>query len=267
MNQTLTSVDGSLEALLGQVAEEYTARLQRGETPDIEEYTRRHPQLADVLRQVLPALQVMGAAEGDGDAPSAGRQLGDFRLMREVGRGGMGIVYEAEQISLGRRVALKVLPLAGTLDPRRLQRFQNEARAAACLHHNHIAPVYFVGSERGVHFYAMQLIEGQTLEALIRDMQPPAGPPKSAVEGVASAERVTVPTRRHLPRKRSRLKARCRERSSHPAGLKQAKPIFARWRNWGCRRPRRWSTPTRRAWSIAMSSRATSWWTARVPCG
>ena len=75
--------------------------------------------------------------------------LGDFRLIREVGRGGMGIVYEAEQVSLGRQVALKVLPFAATMDPRQLQRFQNEARAAASLEHPHIVPVYGVGCERG----------------------------------------------------------------------------------------------------------------------
>jgi serine/threonine protein kinase/Tfp pilus assembly protein PilF len=93
--------------------------------------------------------------------------LGDFRLLREVGRGGMGIVYEAMQISLGRRVALKVLPFAATMDPRHLQRFQNEARAAASLHHTNIVPVYYVGCERGVHFYAMQFIDGQSLAAFL----------------------------------------------------------------------------------------------------
>src|SRR5262245_42921719 len=74
--------------------------------------------------------------------------LGDFRLVREIGRGGMGIVYEAEQISLKRRVALKVLPFAAVLDNRQLQRFKTEAMAAARLHHQHIVPVYQVGCER-----------------------------------------------------------------------------------------------------------------------
>src|SRR5262249_3060674 len=89
------------------------------------------------------------------------------RILREVGRGGMGIVYEAEQLSLRRRVALKVLPFAAALDARHLQRFKNEAQAAACLHHSNIVPVYAVGSERGVHYYAMQLIDGHSLAALI----------------------------------------------------------------------------------------------------
>src|SRR5262249_6071443 len=97
--------------------------------------------------------------------------LGDFRLVREIGRGGMGVVYEAVQLSLGRRVALKVLPFAAALDARQLRRFKNEAQAAAHLHHPHIVPVYAVGSERGVHYYAMQFIDGQTLSAQIQELR------------------------------------------------------------------------------------------------
>jgi serine/threonine protein kinase len=108
--------------------------------------------------------------------------LGDFRILREVGRGGMGVVYEAVQISLGRPVALKVLPFAAALDARQLQRFKNEAQAAAQLHHTNIVPVYAVGCERGVHFYAMQLIDGQTLAAVIADLR------QRAHEGEAPAD-------------------------------------------------------------------------------
>src|SRR5262249_36763553 len=97
-------------------------------------------------------------------------QLGDYRIVRELGRGGMGVVYEAEQLSLGRRVALKVLPFAATMSPRQLQRFHNEARAAASRHHEHIVPVYAGGVERGVHYYAMQLIDGQSLAEVIRGL-------------------------------------------------------------------------------------------------
>ena len=97
-----------------------------------------------------------------------GKRLGEFDVVRELGRGGMGVVYEAVQTSLNRRVALKVLPLAATLDPRQLQRFRNEARAAASLHHEHIVPVYGVGSDRGVHYYAMQLVDGRPLADLVR---------------------------------------------------------------------------------------------------
>jgi WD40 repeat protein/serine/threonine protein kinase len=93
--------------------------------------------------------------------------LGDFRIVRQVARGGMGVVYEAQQISLGRRVALKVLSFAGLLDPRRMQRFQNEVRAAASLEHPHIVPVYAVGSDRGVYYYAMRFIDGPNLADFI----------------------------------------------------------------------------------------------------
>ena len=111
------------------------------------------------------------AGSGVTDPGYSTEPLGDYRLIREVGRGGMGIVYEAEQISLGRRVALKVLPYAATMDPKQLQRFKNEAQAAAQLHHTNIVPVYAVGCERGVHFYAMQLIEGQNLAVLVDEMR------------------------------------------------------------------------------------------------
>jgi WD40 repeat protein len=97
----------------------------------------------------------------------------------------MGVVYEAEQISLNRRVALKVLPFAATMDPRHLQRFHNEARAAASLEHPHIVPVYGVGCERGVHYYAMKFIDGQSLAELIAAQRPApvsgARPPRDAL--------------------------------------------------------------------------------------
>jgi serine/threonine protein kinase len=184
MSEAWLKAQPSLEALVGEVADEFLRRQQQGERPDIEEYAARYPQAAEVLRKVLASLRILDlSGRGSGGSAAGGDELlagtlGDFRLMREVGRGGMGIVYEAEQISLGRRVALKVLPLAATLDPRHLQRFQNEARAAACLHHAHIVPVHAVGCERGVHYYAMQFIDGLTLAQLLAPQvaRPPALP-------------------------------------------------------------------------------------------
>jgi serine/threonine protein kinase/tetratricopeptide (TPR) repeat protein len=102
--------------------------------------------------------------------------LGEYRIVREIGRGGMGVVYEAEQLSLGRRVALKVLPSAASLDPRQRQRFQVEAQAAALLHHEHIVPVFGIGFDQGFHYYAMQLIDGRPLTRIIQDF---AGRPAS----------------------------------------------------------------------------------------
>jgi WD40 repeat protein/serine/threonine protein kinase len=176
------SQDQAVESLLGRIAGEFTDRLQRGENPSIEEYAGQYPQIAELLRQVLPSLQVIDSVspsdpvQANGSVPGC---LGDFRIIREVGRGGMGVVYQAEQVSLNRRVALKVLPFAATMDPRQLQRFQNEARAAASLEHPHIVPVHGVGCERGVHFYAMKFIEGRTLAELIAELPRTSGPPPS----------------------------------------------------------------------------------------
>jgi serine/threonine protein kinase len=118
--------------------------------------------LAEPLRRVLASSSSPGRATPAVELPP-GTVLGNYHIRREIGRGGMGIVYEAEQRSLGRRVALKVLPRAATLDPMQLRRFQQEAQAAAQLQHTHIVPVYEVGSGDGLQFYAMQLIDGRSL--------------------------------------------------------------------------------------------------------
>ncbi len=178
MNDTTTTHGAAAETLMGDVAEEFIGQLNRGEHPDIEEYAVRYPQIASTIRQVFTALEFVRGAASDSDL-TKGRSgteasvtgtLGDYRIIREVGRGGMGVVYEAEQVSLGRRVALKVLPFAAVLDAKQLQRFKNEAQAAAQLHHTNIVPVHSVGCERGVHYYAMQFIEGSTLADVIHEL-------------------------------------------------------------------------------------------------
>jgi tetratricopeptide (TPR) repeat protein/serine/threonine protein kinase len=182
MTDTSLREEISLESLVAQVVDEFLERRRRGEQPAIDEYTSRYPQAAEVLRKVLASLQLLGLSSSVGlavpaalsDGPVAGA-LGDFRILREIGRGGMGVVYEAEQISLGRRVALKVLPFAAALDPKQLQRFKNESHAAAQLHHTNIVPVFGVGCERGVHYYAMQFIDGHTLAAFIRELRHEVG--------------------------------------------------------------------------------------------
>jgi serine/threonine protein kinase/Flp pilus assembly protein TadD len=160
------------------VLEGYLAELERDVLPHPDELLARHPDLAEPLRAYLASLDFLHRAAASlhgpsrpdsppADDPDAPGRLGDFRILRELGRGGMGVVYEAEQISLARRVALKVLPFAATMDSRQLQRFQNEARAAASLEHPHIVPVYGVGCERSVHYYAMKFIDGQSLAEII----------------------------------------------------------------------------------------------------
>jgi serine/threonine protein kinase/Tfp pilus assembly protein PilF len=121
----------------------------------------------DLLHRVWPDFARSDAAH---KSPAL-KTLGDFRILRELGRGGMGTVFEAEQVSMGRHVALKVLPFAALLHEKSLRRFQNEVRAAASLDHPHIVSVYSIGEERGVHFYAMQLIRGRTLAELIDELR------------------------------------------------------------------------------------------------
>jgi serine/threonine protein kinase len=176
------------EERLNDVLLGYVEARQAGRAPDRDEFLAAHPDLHTELEEFFAGHDEMerlaapfraAARSEPGDAAEIG-QLGDFRLLREVGRGGMGVVYEAEQISLRRRVALKVLPFAAALDPRQLQRFKNEALAAAHLRHENIVPVHAVGCERGVHFYAMQFIDGQSLAALIAQLRatmtaPPSG--------------------------------------------------------------------------------------------
>ncbi|MEM6329772.1 MAG: serine/threonine-protein kinase, partial [Planctomycetota bacterium] len=102
-------------------------------------------------------------------------QLGDLRLVREVGRGGMGVVYEAVQQSLGRRVAVKVLPQRTLFDTQRLERFRREARTAAALQHPHIVPIYGVGEQDGIHYLTMQLIDGAGLDEVAKLVGDSAG--------------------------------------------------------------------------------------------
>src|SRR5271166_5172092 len=167
----MKSATTSITSEVAQIADEYLGELARGEAPDIADYVKRYPQVASVLPEVLPALRMMhelAPALKFADARPVGLDvLDDYRIIGEIGRGGMGVVYEAEQLSLSRRVALKVLSGAAALDPRQRQRFMHEAQSAARLHHQNIVPVYGVGCERGVHYYAMQFIDGQTLGALI----------------------------------------------------------------------------------------------------
>jgi len=170
------------EVRLVEVLDAYMAAAQEGRAPARDELLAEHPELAEDLESCLASLEFIrqasltatplladskAAERSEGD-PGIG-DLGDFRLVAEVGRGGMGVVYEAVQRSLNRRVALKVLPFAAAMDPTQLRRFQTEALAAAQLHHTHIVPVYSVGCERGVHYYAMQFIEGQTLAQAIAE--------------------------------------------------------------------------------------------------
>src|SRR5262249_10493024 len=163
--------------------EEFVERHRRGEHPPLSEYTQRHPELAPDIRALFPALvqieKLKPATEATGSVASAVEsggssrleRLGDYRILREVGRGGMGVVYEAEQESLGRHVALKVLPASALLNPTYPERFRREAKAAARLHHTNIVPVFGTGECDGVPFYAMQFIHGEGLDRVLADVR------------------------------------------------------------------------------------------------
>jgi serine/threonine protein kinase len=165
------------------LAEDYLERRRRGERPSPSEYADRYPEWAERINAMFPALALMeqlkpdfdeetGAGAARGQRAAAGvEQLGDYRIIREIGHGGMGVVYEAEQISLGRRVALKVLPRQVSHDPKMLARFAREARAAAQLHHTNIVPVFEVGKDGDVSYYAMQFIQGQGLDLVINELR------------------------------------------------------------------------------------------------
>lgn len=205
-----------------QAVQEYLQQLEAGKRPNRQEFLRRYADVVQPLSECLDGLDLVHRSSGreraviqsvtapaePADALFA-TPLGDFKLTREIGRGGMGVVYEAVQLSLGRRVALKVLPFAATLDARQLQRFHNEAQAAAQLHHTNIVPVYFVGCERGVHFYAMQLIDGQSLAVVIAEMRRQLGrevqedrSESSPRPGTATRELPRESPRRESPKRR-----------------------------------------------------------------
>jgi WD40 repeat protein/serine/threonine protein kinase len=188
---------------LGKIADEFVEAFRQGKRPSVEEFARRYPERADEIRDMLPALVLMEEAKSADDSSSQRRRakaalateerrklerLGDYRILREVGRGGMGIVYEAEQVSLGRRVGLKVMPSQSMLDSRQEQRFLREAKAAARLHHTNIVPVFGVGEHEGLHYYVMQLINGLGLDEVLVELKR-----LRQAKSTAKAEPATVP--------------------------------------------------------------------------
>jgi WD40 repeat protein/tetratricopeptide (TPR) repeat protein len=184
--------------LLGQLAEEFSGRVRRGELPSAEEYAARHPALAERIRALFPTLMLLegmagaridpvatvppGGAGPDG-ALTAGQVFNHYRIEREVGRGGMGVVYEATHLPLDKRVALKVLPVLPGEGAGQLERFLREAKTAAGLHHTNIVPVFDIGQANGTPYFAMQLIDGRGLDKVLQQWQ--AQPPADLFRRVA----------------------------------------------------------------------------------
>jgi serine/threonine protein kinase/Tfp pilus assembly protein PilF len=168
---------------LARILDDYLVAIEQGRSISPEELLAKHPDDAAQLRGYLsglnlfhavavsPAQALGGIAPADIGIPAALQTIGDYRLVREIGRGGMGVVYEAWQVSLRRRVALKVLPFTSAHDAKQIGRFKNEAQAAAQVQHPNIVPVFAIGEENGVHYYVMQLIEGQSLTSLLESLR------------------------------------------------------------------------------------------------
>jgi len=166
------------------LAAEFVERQRRGEHPTIAEYVANRPDLADEIRDLFPTIAAVERLKIEKERSSDGRvslggaqieRLGDFRIIREIGRGGMGIVYEAEQESLGRRVAVKVLPRQVLLESKQLQRFHREGRTAAKLHHTNIVPVFGVGQQDDYHYLVMQIIRGVGLDEILARLEQTGG--------------------------------------------------------------------------------------------
>jgi serine/threonine protein kinase len=200
------STSESRSAVVMELAEEFLDRYRQGQRPSLREYEDRHPELAGEIREVFPAMAMLeniairedslhgdptAAPETPARKASLPEQIGDFRIIREVGHGGMGVVYEAEQISLGRHVALKILPAQMVRDRKQHLRFEREAKAAAKLHHTNIVPVFGVGEHEGTAYYAMQYIQGLGLDVVVEELKRmrPGGPggsshgPRPALRG------------------------------------------------------------------------------------
>ena len=161
--------------------DEFARRCRNGESPEISEYVDRLPERETEIRDIFPTVVLMEQLKSKHESvstlspqPSSGlelpTQIGNYELLREIGRGGMGVVFEAVQQGLDRQVALKVMNANAITSESQHRRFQREVLSAARLHHTNIVPVFAVGEDNGTHFYSMQYIDGIGLDKYIRQL-------------------------------------------------------------------------------------------------
>ena len=195
---------------LSGVVEEIAGKLQTGDRVDSSDYRKRYPHLAERIDELIPKMRLLDQQESPSAATTLAKhsegssqsaplpldqrtvRLGDFEIECEIGRGGMGVVYRARQLTLDRQVALKVLPFAAVVNERQLARFKVEAQAAAGLHHPGIVPVYSVGCDDGVHYYAMQYIDGTSLGVILSGLRKRQPPPTSVESSVDTSVDTSV---------------------------------------------------------------------------
>jgi eukaryotic-like serine/threonine-protein kinase len=207
-DSTIDALPEAVQDRLARILDDYLVAAELGSPISPEELLARHPEDAQHLRGYLSGLELFHAAAApklpqaialSGGKLQVAQTIGDFRLVREIGRGGMGLVYEAEQISLKRRVALKILPFAAGHDEKQIGRFKNEAQAAARVEHPNIVPVYAVGHENGVHYYAMQLIDGQSLTRMLAELQPRTATVAAGTTALDFSRAPQINQRAHTP--------------------------------------------------------------------
>jgi serine/threonine-protein kinase len=194
------------------VLAEYLQAHEAGRTPDPSELLARHPDLADDLRAFfanraqfarlaaplgppaprrVPPMEAptLGLDEPAGPTPAVGRCFGDYELLEEIARGGMGVVYKARQRSLNRVVALKMIQAGQLASEADVQRFRTEAEAAAALDHPHIVPIYEIGSHDGRPYFSMKFVEGGSLAQALAGQPADAEAQRRAAALLAKAAR------------------------------------------------------------------------------
>lgn len=184
----MTSADDSRpdESLLDSVLDEYFRRLDRGESVDREQLLEQYPHLAAQLSNFFET-QDLPRPSQSAPSPTFLRYFGDYELLKEIGRGGMGVVYLARQTSLKRLVAVKMILAAELADQGEIDRFYFEARTAASLRHPNIVAIYEVGEQDGQHFFSMDYVAGTNLAALVRRNPLPPNAAAAYVQKIALA--------------------------------------------------------------------------------
>jgi serine/threonine protein kinase/outer membrane protein assembly factor BamB len=156
------SSDESNDDEIARIADEYFHAHKSGSSDSVSVWMAKHPHLGDELRQSLEAIDLLRGNQTAGFPD----RFDDFEILHELGRGGMGVVYAATQISLNRRVALKVVRWSQA-DPLSIDRFRREAQTVAAMRHEHIVPIYAIGQFESLQYFAMQLIDGESVAQMI----------------------------------------------------------------------------------------------------